>query len=96
MLAQKLMDMGYVSMRADPDVWLRPNVKDDGHPYYKMLLIYVDDILCVSHQPQRTMEQIQQLYRLKDDLVGPPKQYLGSNISMYQLLDGSEAWLASA
>jgi len=72
-LAQKLMDMGYVSTKADPDVWLCPAVKNDGHLYYEMLLIYVDDILCVSHQPQRTMEQIQQLYRLKDEVVGPPK-----------------------
>jgi len=73
-LAQKLIDMGYVSTKADPDVWLRPAVRNDGHLYYEMLLIYVDDILCVSHQPQRTMEQIQQLYRLKDEVIGPPKR----------------------
>jgi len=42
------------------------------------------------------MEQIQQLYRLKDEVIGPPKQYLGANIAMYQLPDGMEAWSASA
>jgi len=94
--AQKLMEMGYVSSKADPDVWLRAAVKPNGHRYYEMLLVYVDDILCISHNPRATMSQIQELYRLKDDLVGPPKRYLGANIAKYQLPDGSEAWSASA
>jgi len=62
-----------------------------------MLLVYVDDILCVSHNPARTMDQIKELYRLKDELVGPPKCYLGANISQFQLPhDVSMAWSASA
>jgi len=93
---QKLVDMGYTSSKADPDIWLRPAVKNNSCQYYEMLLIYVDDILCVSHQPHHTMDQIQQLYRLKDKVIGPPKRYLGANISTYQLPDGSEAWSASA
>jgi len=94
--AQTLVEMGYVSSKADPDVWLRKATRTDGHHYYEMLLIYMDDILCISHQPQSTMDQIQQLFRLKDESVGPPKRYLGANISQYQLPDGSEAWSASA
>jgi len=94
--AQQLSDMGYASSKADPDVWLRPAVKNDGHHYYEMLLIYMDDILCVSHRPHDTMQQIQQLYRLKDEVVGPPKRYLGANIAKFQLPDGTEAWSASA
>jgi len=94
--AQKLVDMGYTSSKADPDVWLRPAVKNNGLQYYEMLLIYVDDILCVSHQPHHTMDQIQKLYRLKDKVIGPPKSYLGANISINQIPDGSEAWSASA
>jgi len=64
--------MGYWSTRADPDVWIWEAVKPDGHKYYKMLLIYVDDILAISHQPQQMMSQIQELYCLKDDSIGPP------------------------
>jgi len=94
--AQKLVEMGYASTKANPNVWLRKAMKNDSHAYYKMLLIYVDDILCISHWLQQTMEQIPQLYRLKDKVIGPPKWYLGANISMYQLPDGSEAWSASA
>jgi len=94
--AQTLVEMGYVSSKVDPDVWLRKAMRTDGHHYYEMLLIYVDDILCISHQPQSTMDQIQQLFQLKDESIGPPKRYLGANISQYQLPDGSEAWSASA
>jgi len=94
--AQKKIEMGYISTKADRNVWLRVALKNDGHTYYEMMLIYVDDILCISRQPQQMMEQIQHLYRLKDDLIGPPRRYLGANISMYQLPDGSEAWSDSA
>jgi len=89
------MEMGYVSTKADPDVWLWPAVKNDRHHYYEMLLIYVDDILCISHRTHDTMQQIQQLYCLKDNMIGPPKRYLGANIAKFQLPDGTEAWSAS-
>jgi len=94
--SQKLIELGYKSTRADPDIWLRADVKPNGLQYYEMLLVYVDDILLISHQPSRTMLEIQQLYQLKDDSIGPPKQYLGANISKFQLPDGSEAWSALA
>jgi hypothetical protein len=48
-LAQELRDLGFVSTTADPDVWIQAAVRDDGFEYYEMLLIYVDDILAVSH-----------------------------------------------
>jgi len=75
--AQKLHELGYESTKADPNVWIQSVVKANGYQYYEMLLVYVDDILCVSHNPARTMDQIKELYCLKDELVGPPKQYLG-------------------
>jgi len=90
------MEMGYTSTKADPNVWIRPTTKPNGFQYYEMLLIYVDDILCISHQPLQTMKQIKELYCLKDDSVGPPKCYLGANIAKFQLPDGTEAWSTSA
>jgi len=71
--AGKLMDLGYQSSKADPDVWIRPATKMDGSQYYEMLLVYVDDILCISHCPGRTMDQIKELYRLKDEVIDEPK-----------------------
>jgi len=94
--SSKLFEMGYKSTKADPDVWIWAATKPDGVQYYKMLLVYVNDILCISNCPTQMMDQIKELYRLKEELVGQPKHYLGANISKYQLPSGLEAWLASA
>jgi len=42
------------------------------------------------------MEQIKELYHLKDESVGPPSRYLGANVGKFQLKSGLECWLASA
>ncbi len=94
--AEKLAEMGYKSTKADPDVWIQQSVKPNGFCYYEILLVYVDDILCMSHQPERTMEQIKELYHLKDESVGPPSRYLGANVGKFQLKSGLECWSASA
>jgi len=41
------------------------------------------------------MEQIKQLYRLKDNYVGLPKRYLGANVGKFQLKSRLECWSAS-
>jgi hypothetical protein len=57
-LASCMTGLGYKSCLADPDVWLRPNVREsDGHEYYEYVLIYVDNILrSVSHQPNNVLK----------------------------------------
>lgn len=42
-MAKRLDELGFKSSDADPDVWLRPAVKDDGSKYYEYILMYVDD-----------------------------------------------------
>ena len=44
-LAETLRNEGFVSSKADPDVWLRPATKADGTEVYEYVLCYVDDIL---------------------------------------------------
>jgi hypothetical protein len=58
MLTQNLMDMGYKLTFADPDVFIRPAVKPNGFEYYESMLTYVDDCLCVSANPQDTMDTL--------------------------------------
>ena len=48
-LAQVLKDLVFVSMLADPYVWIREAFREDGFKYYEMLFLYVDDILAVLH-----------------------------------------------
>jgi Reverse transcriptase (RNA-dependent DNA polymerase) len=42
--------LGYDLCLADPDVWMMPKTReDDSFEYYSYVLMYVDDILMVSH-----------------------------------------------
>lgn len=83
-LAQSLRDLGYTPSYADPDVYYRAATKPDGFEYYEYLLVYVDDILCISHKPQETMVAIGKLYRLKDDTIAEPTVYLGATIKKHR------------
>jgi hypothetical protein len=96
MLSESMASMHYTRCKADYDVWMRPAVKPDGFEYYEYVLIFVDDILHLSHNPDDTMAKLAKLYELKAGSVGVPDRYLGANVGKYQLEDGSEAWFMSA
>jgi hypothetical protein len=39
MFNSTVLEMGFVSTIADPDVYCRPNAKGDGFTYYKYMLV---------------------------------------------------------
>ena len=61
---------------ADNDVWLKKRTRPDGSEYYTYILIYKDDIIIVSHDPDIYVKQLQAAYYVKEDSIGPPRQYL--------------------
>ena len=81
MFAATLQDMGYKSTKADPDVWIKPAAKPDGTEYYEMILVYVDDVLHISHDTEPVMKTLGESYRLKGNTHGEPDRYLGANIN---------------
>ena len=87
-LASLLSDLGYKSTKADPDVWIRAAVRNDGFEYYKMLFVYVDDILSLSHKTKECIAEITAHYRAKEGSIKLPETYLGANIKKFQLPDG--------
>ena len=95
MFASTLNDMGYISSKGDPDLWLRPRVKPNGDEYYSMILVYVDDVLHFDHEPNILMTRLESIYRLKD-VAEAPDRYLGANIDKVQLTDGTPAWSMSS
>ena len=94
MLAESLEAMGWENTIADPDVYRRSGVRKGGNMYYELLLVYVDDILVVSHKPQETMDRIGEAYDLKGS-VRRPDRYLGANIERRQTKDGRVVWAIS-
>jgi len=93
-LAQSMEMMRYRPTQADPDVWVKRASKEDGSPYYKMMLIYVDDVLHIAEDPEEDMAKLGQVYRLTDG-VGTTDRYLGGNIERMQTSDGTVAWSLS-
>jgi len=59
-LANTFQSLGYISCVADPDVLYHPAVKPDGFPYYEYVLVYVDDLLVLSHQGHETMKVLKE------------------------------------
>ena len=91
-LAETLYDLSYLPTKADPD---RPAVKPNGFESYEMTLVYVDDIMCISHDPKATMAGIQATFKLKDDEIEKPENYLGAQLSQ-KVIDGRECWSMSS
>ena len=60
-----------------------------------MVLVYVDDILCISHDPKATMAGIQETFKLKDDKIKKPETYLGAQLSQV-VIGGQLCWTISS
>jgi hypothetical protein len=66
MLAQAIHDIGFVSTIADPDLWIQPVAHKDGYKYHEMLLVYVDDVLAISHESKVLIDAIGEYYKVKN------------------------------
>ena len=94
-LAETLYDLSSLPTKADPDVWIRPATKPNGFEYFEMTLVYVDDILCISHDPKATMQGIQAKFKLKDDKIEKPEHYLRAQLAQ-KVIGGVECWTISS
>ena len=71
-LAEALVQIGFKSTRADPDVWIQAFVNLDGGKYYEMLFVYVDNILALSHKATEVIKDITSFYMAKEGIIKPP------------------------
>jgi Reverse transcriptase (RNA-dependent DNA polymerase) len=97
LFSSTLHELGYVPSK---DVYLHPAVKPNGAQYYEMLLVYVDDILHITHNKtldqNKTMQEIRRIYQLKEGSVGEPSMYLGANVGCVLDGEGNKMWYLSA
>jgi len=89
-MAAILRELGFVSSKPDPDVWMRKGRKPCGFEYWEYALCYVDDILILSHQPKLAMDAIAQRVTLKPGSVKTPNSYLGADIFQVTLHEGNQ------
>jgi len=94
-LALTLEDMGFTPSQTDPDIWLLPVMKPNNFCYYEYILVYVDDILAISHNPTSIMNHIGNDFKFKNDKVEPPSTYLGAKLKIRNL-NGKPCWTISS
>ena len=88
--------LGYKSCLADPDLWMRPARKrKTNEEYWEYILLYVDDALAISEEPDAALHEIGKYFKLKPGSVGPPKLYLGAKMAISELPNGSKAYSMS-
>ena len=68
-LEENMDAMGYSPIHTNLDLWLRPEVKPYGFEYYKYILCYVENVLCISHKLRKSMKKIQEYFKLKDNKI---------------------------
>ena len=82
-------ELGFTSSKGDPDFYFKEKTSPNGDPYYSYLIVYVDDILSVDHNPRESIDMIGSIFRIKENSIEKPKIYLGANIRDWSYQDES-------
>ncbi len=92
-LASFMCQMGCTSCKVDSYLWLKAITRPEGNEhYYTYIACYVDDILCIHHDPMSVMNEINGYLPLKPSSVGNPDIYLGAKLKQTRLPNGVMAW----
>jgi hypothetical protein len=88
-----MQNLGYKPCKADRDLWYKAETRpDDGTEYYAYILLYVDDCLCVHHDPTKALKELDKYFMMKPDSIGDPDIYLGAKLRPVTLHNGVVAW----
>ena len=94
--ADCMMHLGFTPCLADPDLWMRPEVRpSNGVSYYAYTLLYVDDVLVVHHYATDVLLRLDKYFKMKPRSIGDPDIYLGATIKQMRLANGVMAWASS-
>jgi hypothetical protein len=88
-LAECMKHLVWNPCRADRDLWTKAETPpDDGVLHWAYLLIYVDDILCVHHDPGAPLENLNAYLKIKEGSIHIPTFYLGAKLKKTVLPNG--------
>ena len=88
--------MKFKFSHADNDVWMKKDMRPDGTIYYSYIMVYTDDIMIVSHNPKRYMDQLEASYYVKKESIKFPDIYLGSRVKKVHDRSGRPAYATSS
>jgi hypothetical protein len=85
--------LGWKPCLDDRDLWMKEETHPDGGvKYCAYILIYVNDILCVHHDPGTSLAQIDKYLKMKPGSIMEPIFYFGANPKKTVIPNGVVAW----
>jgi hypothetical protein len=88
-LDECMNNLGWNPCCADRDLWMKAETRpDDGALYWAYILIYVDDILCVHHEPGAPLAKLDEYFKMKEGSIQVPTFYLGAKLKKTVLPNG--------
>ena len=96
-LSQFMWKLGYCHCDdVDSDLWMKAEYRpEENLQCYFYILCYVDDILCIPHDPDDVLNKLNGCMLLKPGWVGSPDMYLSIKLKCMQLHNGIWAWSMS-
>jgi hypothetical protein len=92
-LASCMDHLGWKTCLADRYLWMKEETSpDDGVKYWAYILIYVDDFLCVHHDPGTSLDQIDKYFKMKPGSIMEPTFYLGAKLKKTVMPNGMVDW----
>jgi hypothetical protein len=92
-LAECMKHLGWEPCLADRDLWMKAKTRpNDGVRYWAYILIYVDDILCVHHDPCTPLAKLDEYFKMKEGSIQVPTFYLGAALKKTVLPNSVIAW----
>ena len=89
--------LGFIASLANPDVWMRPEIKSNVQERYECVLLHTDDDLVVSDEVEDIVRnQIGKHFVVKKQSVGHPNRHLGGSVRKVQLKNMADAWAFSS
>jgi hypothetical protein len=92
-LAECMKHLGWTPCCAYRDLWMKAETRPEGGVlYWAYILIYVDDILCVHHDPGDPLAKLDEYFKMKEGSIQVPTFYLGVKMKNTVLPNGVVAW----
>ena len=76
-----MINIGYSSCLADPDLWFKEEtLPSDGAKYYAYFLLYVNDCLVIHHDADTALYELHHFFKIKSGSIGDPNMYLEAKL----------------
>ena len=84
-----MVEMGFSSHKADPDVSLLPALKSNRVECYQFVLLYTYFILAITEEPETfSREKLENRLTSKEKSIGALEQRLENKVSLVALENG--------